>query len=77
MPSGFVRDAAVSCSQNGVNNSRAGGTCPSDPSTEAEGKLSVIYSLLEINPHPLGKVKAVVHKNMPQKNPPPEKQNDT
>ena len=28
-------------------------------------------------PHPLGKVKSVVHKNMPQKNPPPEKQNDT
>ena len=46
-------------------------------STEAEGKLSAIYSLLEINPHPLGKVKSVVHKNMPQKNPPPEKQNDT
>ena len=36
-------------------------------STEAEGKLSAIYSLLEINPHPLGKVKSVVHKNMPQK----------
>ena len=31
MPSRFVRDAAVSCSQNGVNNSRVGGTCPSDP----------------------------------------------
>ena len=46
-------------------------------STEAEDKLSAIYSLLDINPHPLGKVKSVVHKKSPQKNPPPEKQGVT
>lgn len=36
-------------------------------STEAEDKLSAIYSLLDINPHPLGMVKSVVHKKSPQK----------
>ena len=41
-------------------------------STEAEDKLSAIYSLLDINPHPLGKIKSVVHTNSPQKKSPPE-----
>ena len=46
-------------------------------STEAEDKLSAIYSLLDINPHPLGRIKSVVHKNQPQKKPPPEGQGVT
>lgn len=37
-------------------------------STEAEEKLSVIYSLLNINPHPLGKIKSVVHLKLTKKN---------
>lgn len=40
--------------------------------TEAEQKLSEIYALLGINPHPLGRVKSVVHPNAGQKNPPPD-----
>lgn len=36
-------------------------------STEAEDKLSAIYSLLDINPHPLGKIKSVVHTKTPSK----------
>ena len=37
-------------------------------STEAEDELSVIYSLLEVNANPIGKVKSVVHPKQPQKN---------
>lgn len=43
-------------------------------STEAEKELAVIYSLLDINANPIGKVKSVVHPNPPPKNPPPENQ---
>ncbi len=43
-------------------------------STEAEEELAAIYSLLEINANPIGKVKSVVHPNPPPKNPPPENQ---
>jgi len=43
-------------------------------STEAEEELAVIYSLLDINANPIGKVKSVVHPNPPSKNPPPENQ---
>ena len=43
-------------------------------STEAEEELAVIYSLLDINANPIGKVKSVVHPNPPPKNPPPENQ---
>lgn len=39
-------------------------------STEAEEKLSVIYSLLDINPYPMGKVKSVVQLKPPAKKPP-------
>lgn len=35
--------------------------------TEAEEKLSEIYNLLGINPHPLGKVRSVVHPKPPSK----------
>ena len=40
-------------------------------STEAEDKLSAIYSLLDINPRPLGKVKSVGHPKTDLKNCPP------
>ena len=43
-------------------------------STEAEEELAVIYSLLDINANPIGKVKSVVHPNPPPKNSPPENQ---
>ena len=43
-------------------------------STETEEELAVIYSLLDINANPIGKVKSVVHPNPPPKNPPPENQ---
>ena len=43
-------------------------------STEAEEELAKIYSLLEINPNPIGKVKSMVHPKAPPKNPPPENQ---
>ena len=46
-------------------------------STEAEQELAAIYSLLEVNPNPIGKVKSVVPLNAPPKNPPPENQEDT
>ena len=34
-------------------------------STEAEDELAVIYSLLDANANPIGKVKSVVHPNPP------------
>ena len=43
-------------------------------STEAENELARIYSLLEVNPSPIGKVKSVVHLNATPKKPPPEGQ---
>ena len=46
-------------------------------STEAEEELAKIYSLLEICPNPIGKVKSQVHPKAPPKNPPPENQGDT
>lgn len=49
-----------------------GSTVKVRQSTEAEDKLSAIYSLLDINHHPLGRVKSVSPKKSPQKNPPPE-----
>ena len=39
--------------------------------------ISVIYSLLDVNANPIGKVKSVVHPNPPPKNPPPENQGIT
>lgn len=36
--------------------------------TEAGEKLSEIYNLLGINPHPLGKVRSVAHPKPPLKN---------
>ena len=45
--------------------------------TEAEDELAKIYSLLEISPNPIGKVKSQVHPKAPPKNPPPENQGDT
>ena len=38
-------------------------------STEAESKLSAIYSLLDINAKPLGKRKSMLHPNRTSKNP--------
>ncbi len=46
-------------------------------STEAEDELAVIYSLLEINANPIGKVKSVVPLKPPQKKPPTENQGFT
>ena len=46
-------------------------------STEAEDELAVIYSLLDANANPIGKVKSVVHPNPPSQNPPTENQEDT
>lgn len=46
-------------------------------STEAEDELAKIYSLLEVNPNPIGKVKSVVPLKAPPKNPPPENQRVT
>ena len=43
-------------------------------STEAEEELAKIYSLLEVNPNPIGKVKSMVHPKAPPKKPPPENQ---
>ena len=43
-------------------------------STEAEDELAAIYSLLEVNPNPIGKVKSVVPLKAPPKNPPPDDQ---
>lgn len=36
-------------------------------STKAEEKLSTLYSLLDMTPHPLGKIKSVVHLKPPSK----------
>lgn len=41
--------------------------------TEAEDELEKIYSLLEVKPNPIGKVKSVVPLKPPQKNRHPEK----
>ena len=46
-------------------------------STQAEEELAKIYSLLEVSPDPIGKVKSQVHPKAPPKNPPPENQEDT
>ena len=46
-------------------------------STQAEEELAAIYSLLEINPNPIGKVKSVVPLKAPPKNPPPDGQGVT
>lgn len=46
-------------------------------STEAEEELAKIYSLLEVNPNPIGKVKSMVHPKAPPKNPTPENQGVT
>ena len=46
-------------------------------STEAEDELAKIYSLLEVNPNPIGKVKSVVPLKPPPKKSPPEKQGVT
>ena len=46
-------------------------------STEAEDELAVIYSLLDVSPNPIGKVKSVVPLKSPPKNPPLENQGDT
>ena len=45
-----------------------GGTVSVRQSTEAEEKLATIYSLLEVNPQPLGKRKSVGHPKPPPKN---------
>lgn len=45
-----------------------GGVVRLRQSTEAEEKLAAIYSLLDINPDPIGKVKSVVHPKAPPKN---------
>ena len=46
-------------------------------STEAEDELAVIYSLLEVKPNPIGKVKSVVPLKVPRKNPPLDDQKVT
>ena len=46
-------------------------------STEAESKLSAIYSLLSINPKPLGKRKSMLHPNQTSKKPDSEDQRIT
>ena len=46
-------------------------------STEAEDELAVIYSLLEVKPNPIGKVKSVVPLKAPRKNPPLDDQKVT
>lgn len=43
-------------------------------STEAEDELARIYSLLEVNSNPIGKVKSVVPLKAPPRNPHPENQ---
>ena len=44
---------------------------------QALNAYTKIYSLLEISPNPIGKVKSQVHPKAPPKNPPPENQGDT
>ena len=58
-------------------NTKDGGKVFVRQSTEAENELAKIYSLLEINPNPIGKAKSQVHPKAPPKNPPPENQGDT
>ena len=58
-------------------NTEDGGKVSVRQSTEAEEELAKIYSLLEICPNPIGKVKSQVHPKAPPKNPPPENQGDT
>ena len=58
-------------------NTEDGGKVSVRQSTEAEEELAQIYSLLEISPNPIGKVKSQVHPKAPPKNPPPENQGDT
>lgn len=58
-------------------NTEDGGMVSVRQSTEAEEELAKIYSLLEISPNPIGKVKSQVHPKAPPKNPPPENQGDT
>ena len=58
-------------------NTEDGGKVSVRQSTEAEEELAKIYSLLEISPNPIGKVKSQVHPKAPPKNPPPENQGDT
>ncbi len=54
-----------------------GGRITVRQSTEAEGQLAAIYSLLDINPNPIGKIKSQVHPKSSPKNPPPESQGVT
>ena len=54
-----------------------GGKVTVRQSTEAEQQLATIYSLLDINPNPIGKVKSQVHPKAPPKNPPTEGQGVT
>ena len=54
-----------------------GGSITVRQSTEAEEQLAAIYSLLDINPNPIGKIKSQVHPKSPQKNPTLEKQEVT
>ena len=58
-------------------NTEDGGKVSVRQSTEAEEELAKIYSLLEICPNTIGKVKSQVHPKAPPKNPPPENQGDT
>ena len=54
-----------------------GGSITLRQSTEAEEQLAAIYSLLDINPNPIGKIKSQVHPKSPPKNPTLEKQEVT
>ena len=54
-----------------------GGRITIRQSTEAEEQLAAIYSLLDINSNPIGKIKSQVHPKSPPKNPPPESQEVT
>ena len=58
-------------------NTKDGGKVFVRQSTEAENELAKIYSLLEINPNQIGKVKSQVHPKAPPKIPSPENQGDT
>ena len=48
-------------------NTEDGGKVSVRQSTEAEEELAKIYSLLEISPNPIGKVKSQVHPKAPPK----------
>ena len=54
-----------------------GGRITIRQSTEAEEQLAAIYSLLDINSNPIGKIKSQVHPKSLPKNPPPESQEVT